>query len=197
MNLLRGSGVFNRCGLMILWVCFGSGLSAVFADQAEPYKEIDWVDLLPEDDLQALMNPPEWLFDIVDGSEEDDLALLSSGREGGDAEQRFLQALQSSIVRPEMDQQRVRIPGYIVPLAFDDRRRTIEFFLVPYFGACLHLPPPPPNQIIYVNYEPGIEIDRLYEPYWVEGVLLTSEVSHAVGDSAYRITAARISLYQM
>lgn len=171
--------------------------SGVVGDTDVSYKEIDWVDLLPDDDLQALMNPPEWLLDIYDGSDEDDLDLLSSGLDGSANEARFLQALKSSVVRPEMDQQQVRIPGYIVPLAFDDRRRTIEFFLVPYFGACLHLPPPPPNQIIYVNYEPGIAIDKLYEPYWVEGVLLTSEVSHAVGDSAYRITAARISLYEM
>jgi uncharacterized protein len=174
--------------LLAPWVSSDNGLT---------YKEIDWVDLLPDDDLQALMNPPAWLLDITDGSDGDDVELLSSGFDGSADEARFLQALKSSVVRPEMDQQQVRIPGYIVPLAFDDRRRTIEFFLVPYFGACLHLPPPPPNQIIYVNYEPGITIDKLYEPYWVEGVLLTSEVNHAIGDSAYRITAARIKLYEM
>jgi len=172
-------------------------ISGVAGDTDVSYKEIDWVDLLPDDDLQALMNPPEWLLDIDDGSDDDTLDLLSSGLDGSTEEARFLQALKSSVVRPEMDQQQVRIPGYIVPLAFDDRRRTIEFFLVPYFGACLHLPPPPPHQIIYVNYEPGIAIDKLYEPYWVEGQLLTSEVNHAIGDSAYRITAAKISLYEM
>lgn len=188
MRLSNRAAVAALAFPLVLWA--GS-------DNSPAYKEIDWVDLLPDDDLQALMNPPEWLLDIYDGSDEDDLDLLSSGLDGSANETRFLQALKSSVVRPEMDQQQVRIPGYIVPLAFDDRRRTIEFFLVPYFGACLHLPPPPPNQIIYVNYEPGIAIDKLYEPYWVEGVLLTSEVSHAVGDSAYRITAAGISLYEM
>lgn len=197
MNSTRIMSVVKHYACMTVLIGVGFGLPTASGEQSETYQEIDWVELLPEDDLQALMNPPHWLLDIADGSDEDDVDLLFSARDGSEEETRFLQALQSNIVRPEMDQQRVKIPGYIVPLAFDDRRRTIEFFLVPYFGACLHLPPPPPNQIIYVNYEPGIEIDRLYEPYWVEGVLLTSEVSHAVGDSAYRITAAQISLYQM
>jgi uncharacterized protein len=164
------------------------------------FKEIDWVDLLPDEDLQALMNPPSWMTEIVDGSDADDLALLSSDRPFdqplSESDERFRQALNSSAIRPEFDNQAVRIPGFIVPLAFDDRRRTIEFFLVPYFGACLHLPPPPPNQIIYVNYEPGLELDLLYEPYWIEGVLRADSVANPVADAAYRITAANIEVWR-
>jgi len=170
--------------------------SASAAEDASAYKELEWTDLIPEADLQALLNPPSWMMDVEDGSDADDLTLLSEEREPDEQEARFMQALKSSEVKQELDNQRVRVPGFIVPLAFDDRMRTIEFFLVPYFGACLHLPPPPPNQIIYVNYELGIEMNQLYEPYWVEGVLKTVSVSNAVAESAYRISEARIQLYE-
>jgi uncharacterized protein len=170
-------------------------LTASIAAADNGFRELEWTDLMPDEDLQALLNPPDWLYDIVDGSEEDDIGALSAERAGNEQESRFLQALTSSEVRPELDGQRVRIPGYVVPLSFNEQRRATEFFLVPYFGACLHLPPPPPNQIIFVEYAPGVDIDLFYEPYWIEGVLSTSALSNAVADSAYRLAASGAKLY--
>lgn len=152
--------------------------------------------LMPEADLQALMTPPDWMNDIVDGSEEDDLDLLSSPRAEDEQESRFFQALASAEVVPAMNGARIRIPGFIVPLAFDDRQRVIEFFLVPYFGACLHLPPPPPNQIIYVNFEPGIALDSIYDPFWVKGVLETRPMNNDLADAAYRLVAQSVLVYR-
>jgi len=191
LSPIRSLCLSALCLLMLL-----SASPAGAAEDAAAYKELEWTDLIPEADLQALLNPPSWMMDIEDGSDADDVTLLSEEREPNEQEARFLQALKSGEVKPELDNQRVRVPGFIVPLAFDDRMRTIEFFLVPYFGACLHLPPPPPNQIIHVNYELGIEMNALYEPYWVEGVLKTVNVSNEVADSAYRISEARIQLYE-
>lgn len=182
--------------LAILWLAGPEAEPVQVAEEErEPYREVDWVELMPEDDLQALMTPPDWMTDIVDGSDEDDLDLLSSPRAEDEQEARFFQALESGNVVPEMDNTRIRIPGFIVPLAFDDRQRTIEFFLVPYFGACLHLPPPPPNQIIYVNYEPGIEMVSIYDPFWVEGELTARPMSNDLADAAYRLTAHAVALY--
>ncbi|MBC54498.1 MAG: hypothetical protein CMQ34_11755 [Gammaproteobacteria bacterium] len=168
---------------------------AVSVIEEEPYREVDWIELMPEDDLQALMSPPDWMTDIVDGSDEDDLRLLSSPRADDSGEARFFEALESAEIVTAMDNTRIRIPGFIVPLAYDNRQRTIEFFLVPYFGACLHLPPPPPNQIIYVNYELGIDQHSMYEPVWVEGVLRAQPVSNAVANAAYRLNASVITPY--
>jgi hypothetical protein len=174
-------------------------LLAYMPQAAEPqlpdYRELDWVELIPEDDLKALMNPPEWLFEIDDGSALDDPALFSSREQDNEADARYRQALQSSVVRGELAGQKVRLPGFVVPLAFDDKRRVIEFFLVPYMGACLHLPPPPPNQIVYVNYEPGLELESLWEPYWVAGELKIKNYSNLVGESAYAINAMKLELY--
>lgn len=176
------------------------GLLALVAQAAEPeapeYRELDWLELIPRDDLDALMNPPAWLYDIDDGSALDDASLFSSREEDNQADARYRQALQSSAVRGELADLKVRIPGYIVPLAFDDKRRVIEFFLVPYMGACLHLPPPPPNQIIYANYEIGLEMDSLWDPYWVEGELKIKNVSNLVGESAYAISVTKLETYE-
>jgi hypothetical protein len=79
--------------------------------------------------------------------------------------------LQTSIVE-ELNGQRVRIPGYLLPLEVSAAKVT-EFLLVPYVGACIHVPPPPPNQIIYVKMDQnrGYKSKDLYEPVWVTGII--------------------------
>jgi hypothetical protein len=74
-----------------------------------------------------------------------------------------------------------------VPLESNEQQRVTQFFIVPYFGACLHLPPPPPNQIIYVEYSDGLELTTLYDPYWFEGTLVIDHTQKELGDSAYTL----------
>jgi hypothetical protein len=181
----------------LLWFMLTSaGIQAVLAGEARQYTVIDWVDLLPDDDLQALMNPPSWLLEVEDGSEEDSLDTLFAAREADAVGDRFMQALKSANVRPEMQGRPVRLPGFIVPLSFDQNRKVIEFFLVPYFGACLHLPPPPPNQIFYIEYGEGIEVENLQQPYWVDGELVIATTSNRTGSSAYSLIPASIEEYR-
>ena len=85
------------------------------------------------------------------------------------AEKRLAQA--NSVVE-ELNGKSIRMPGYVLPIEFDGQKVT-EFFLVPYVGACIHVPPPPPNQMVYVNSDVGIETQGLYDPVWVEGTILT------------------------
>lgn len=66
----------------------------------------------------------------------------------------------------------VKIPGFVVPLE-GDSDSTSEFLLVPYFGACIHVPPPPANQIVYVKFSESVPIDNLYDAVWVTGTLST------------------------
>ena len=58
-------------------------------------------------------------------------------------------------VRMDLDNKNVRIPGFIVPVDFENRQVVTRFLFVPYFGACIHEPAPPPNQTIYAEFEPG------------------------------------------
>ena len=181
---------------------------------APVYSEIDWTDMLPDSDLAALENPPEYLYEIQDGSENDQLSsqlkaespsnfLNNSGDTSVDtsnpnispAEQRYQQALVSTQIRPEFDGRHIRIPGFIVPLEFDDHQTITTFFLVPFFGACLHLPPPPPNQIIYAEYEPGFQLDSLYEPFWINGTVSTTLIENDLATAAYSMDVAKIEPY--
>src|SRR5262249_18505408 len=69
-----------------------------------------------------------------------------------------------------LDGKRVRLGGYVVSLDFD-ATRVKEFLLVPFVGACIHVPPPPANQIVYVKSADGFEVSGMFEPVWVTGTL--------------------------
>ncbi len=161
------------------------------------YRQIEWTDLIPEDDLEALLNPPDYLDNIVDGSVEDRLGdvLEAATEQAGDS--RYQQALASTKIVPDWEGKPVRIPGFIVPFEFgDERQKVTRFFLVPYYGACLHLPPPPPNQIIHAEYLEGFMVTSFFEPFWLTGVLRTQLVENEVATSAYAIEVDRIERYE-
>ena len=121
----------------------------------------------------------------VEGSDADRMG-ESGGVSGAlSSDDKYQQALQSVNVRGEIDGKAVRVPGFVVPLEFDDNQVITQFFLVPYFGACIHMPPPPPNQIILVNYSTGLELDALYDPIWISGMLKVSLTENSLGRSAY------------
>lgn len=159
------------------------------------FEVVDWTDLMPEEDLEALRNPPDYLSEIEDGSEADQLTSQFKNS-GTVAEDRYQQALVSKEIRPEFNGRHIRIPGYIVPLEFDDFQTITTFFLVPFFGACIHLPPPPPNQIIYAEFEPGIRLDALYDPFWINGTLYTTLMENDMATAAYSMAVSGIELYE-
>lgn len=97
----------------------------------------------------------------------------------------------------------VRMAGYVLPLEYDGWD-TIEFLLVPFVGACIHVPPPPPNQIVHVKYEAGFKSRGLYAPVYVTGRLLavggtlglTLKGGEAPVETGYRLEAVSIELYK-
>ncbi|MEJ2603327.1 MAG: DUF3299 domain-containing protein [Gammaproteobacteria bacterium] len=92
-----------------------------------------------------------------------------------------------------LDGRTVRLPGFIVPLESDEGGLISEILLVPYFGACIHVPPPPPNQLVYVTLEEPFDLVSLQQPYWIEGTLHVEGYSSDVADSHYTMRADRIS----
>ena len=90
----------------------------------------------------------------------------------------------------------VRLPGFIVPLEAVKNGDVSEFLLVPYFGSCIHVPPPPPNQIVYVHtgHRPGI--DSIYDAYWITGKLHLQTRSTRLGATAYELSAEKIEVYK-
>ena len=75
-------------------------------------------------------------------------------------------------VNETLNEQQVRLAGYVLPLEMDGLKIT-EFLLVPYVGACIHEPVPPANQIVLVKFAQGIEVDGQFTPVWVQGKMST------------------------
>jgi uncharacterized protein len=90
----------------------------------------------------------------------------------------------------------VRIPGFMVPLE-DTETRVTEFLLVPYFGACIHVPPPPPNQMAHVLMARNQVVDvNLWDPIWIVGKLTIENVESPYGMVGYQVTGDRILPYE-
>ncbi|MAI42038.1 MAG: DUF3299 domain-containing protein [Candidatus Azotimanducaceae bacterium] len=99
-------------------------------------------------------------------------------------------------VRLELNEKDVRIPGFIVPLDFEERQSVTRFLLVPYFGACIHEPPPPPNQTIYAEFEPGYKLESFWQPFWIEGKIFVSRVEEDLATALYTLSAEKIEPYE-
>jgi len=90
--------------------------------------------------------------------------------------ERQRQLLSETPVR-ELDGQRVRLPGFLLPLDTAGGK-VREFLLVPVVGACVHVPPPPPNQIVHVRTDAGYAVNAMFDPVWVVGRMSVSSGSH-------------------
>lgn len=166
----------------------------IMANTAE-FEEIEWVELMPKDDLAALMDPPDFLLGIVDGSSEDNIDRLAKESETNEKAKRFEAALKSEKVNSHFEGRNIKIPGFIVPLTTNEKREVVEFFIVPYFGACLHMPPPPPNQIIFSSQTDGILVEDISAPFWFEGKVKIETRANDMGTAAYALTLDNVTPY--
>jgi hypothetical protein len=89
----------------------------------------------------------------------------------------------------------VRIPGFVVPLE-DSAEGMKEFLLVPYFGACIHSPPPPANQIIHVLPRTPAKGVKSMMPVWITGTIARERTDSYMGVSGYRIEAQSVLPYE-
>jgi hypothetical protein len=90
------------------------------------------------------------------------------------AEIRNLRKKRATAVVGELDGTKIRMPGYVLPIEYAGTKVT-EFLLVPWVGACIHTPPPPPNQIVHVvvDESQARESGGMFEPVWVTGDMYT------------------------
>lgn len=164
-------------------------LLAVPAHANDPV-EFTWDELMPEDytlslaDLLGDFDYDPYNFDMLDDFSPEAEKMLDQ----------MMSVLASAPVRGELDGKIISIPGFVVPLEAE-QTRVHRFFLVPYFGACIHVPPPPSNQIIDVHFEPGTQVENLWDAVWVTGRLNTVTFSHEMGTSGYRLEAFQITPY--
>lgn len=142
-------------------------------------KKLNWSELIPNEEKALLQK-----YQIVSpmSFEEQTLNALQAAND-----ENYEQALVSTHTLSEFDNLPIQIPGFVVPLEFDDNRSITRFFLVPYLGACIHYPPPPPNQIIYVNANQGVDIEDLNQAYLIAGVIKQGLFEDPLGTSAYML----------
>jgi hypothetical protein len=162
-------------------------LAAQNEDEEQQFETIVWPDLIPEDVLEILMNPPAYISETEDGSIEDQIDSNIKNAIATASDDPYQQALISTEVRPEMNGLMIRLPGFVVPLEFNEDQVITQFFLVPYFGACLHMPPPPPNQIVLVDAPRGLTVEELSTPLWISGKLSTQVTENDMAMSTYSL----------
>ena len=148
-------------------------LSALVATGTDAVRELDWRDLLPNGEI-----PPPQIIDHTRVPTFDDFPIVT--RHG---------------TVPELNGQLVKLPGFVVPLDVTGGK-VASFLLVPYFGACIHQPPPPPNQIVYVEFAEPVEIESMYDPVWVTGQLGLDGHSSELARAGYSMQGRLIEKYR-
>lgn len=152
----------------------------VFA-AAEP-EVLSWEDLMPPGEEEKLMKLYEDFAATMP-----DMSLVEEGSKADEPVQ-----IGTFNVVEELDGKRVRIPGFMVPFELNAGEVT-EFLLVPYFGACIHVPPPPPNQIIYVTSKEPVLFG--WDAVWLEGTLKTGKRMNELGNAAYTLELEKSEPY--
>lgn len=176
------------------------------AAEAAEFTELRWEDLMPQGEEARLAELYEEFYaefearlmaeqNTLSGtlSEDEELDLSQIG-EGSELD--TMTQIGTFNVVESLDGQAIRLPGYIVPLDFSVDAEHAEFLLVPYFGACLHSPPPPPNQIVFVTANPPAKIPDIYEPVWLEGTMKTGRFDTDMANSAYELQLANLKAYE-
>lgn len=160
-----------------------SGKASGARANSSGFEEIPWDDLMPPD-----WNPLKDLGIT-------DLSGISDGDPRAEAIMSKLRdVLDAAPTRPELDGRRVRLPGYVVPLDGMLGGSMKEFLLVPYFGACIHSPPPPANQIVLVRSNRSRELQTM-DAVWVNGSLRVARSDSRMGASGYALDAVVVEPY--
>lgn len=165
--------------IMTLIVCCLASLTPITAISSENNQQSDdtltleWLDLIPLNERN--------LVDSIGMPLNHEGEAQTQSKLGG--------------VRQELNGSQVKIPGFVIPLEGDQDVVT-EFLLVPYMGACIHVPPPPPNQIIYVRFKGGAPIQDLWDVVNVIGELKTETVSHELAEVGYVIEGTALAEYE-
>ncbi|MCG7535713.1 DUF3299 domain-containing protein [Pseudoalteromonas sp. OOF1S-7] len=157
------------------WLCTALLLFSVQV-QAEPPKEIFWEDLIPQGHVQL--------------SNQD-----AAASHDGDQQNWVQPDLDAPVVK-SLDGKQVSLPGFVVPLEGDSEVIT-EFLLVPYFGACIHVPPPPPNQIVHVKIKNGVPIDSLYDAITVTGTMKVATWKGDLAQTGYQMDAVGVAPFEL
>ena len=170
---------FHRfLSLVFLSALIGLQALSASAQPTASVKTITWDDLLPThwaNEIKLQMAAVGRLGFLVDGSEQ-----------ANEAMQQLRKKWDSAPIDPTHINSAIRIAGYVVSLDAN-RKQISEFLLVPYFGACIHLPPPPANQIILVRLKKPTSKLASMDTVWVQGTLREARVDTGLAVTGYTL----------
>jgi hypothetical protein len=169
--------LFKVCWLLLL---LQGGVLVVQAADAGKAQAMQWMDLLSEQERKLGPPPP----------------LPTNHNFLDEAPGQALAQQLSFTPNPQLEGKLIRLPGYVVPISQDDKGRVTEFFLVPYYGACIHMPPPPPNQVVYSVPAQPFAIKSLTTPYWISGPMKISSKTTRLGAAAYTVSGSSVEPYK-
>ena len=162
----------------------GTKAGAKSAAKASPFKTITWDELVPKD------------WDPMKEFKGTDMSTFGDGDPRAQAAlKKMREVWDNAPVNPAIVGQAVRIPGFVVPLE-EGKEGVKEFLLVPYFGACIHSPPPPSNQIIHVLPHSAAKGLKSMDAVWISGNLITVKTESYMGAASYRVEATLVEPYQ-
>lgn len=183
----------------------------VATPQDAPVTEVEtlvWEDLMPDGEDQILEALYTKFYQEQEKQFQNQTSLLEASKASDNAQTDVINLIDEGSALDTMEQigtynvvtdldgLTIRLPGYVVPLDFNASSEYNEFLLVPYFGACLHTPPPPPNQIVYVKTAKAAKIADINEPVWIEGVMKTGKFGSELGNSAYEVNLTKLEPYE-
>ncbi len=149
---------------------------------ASSAREVDWLELMSAADRKRL--------------EQGDFSVVHDGAE--DAFGQSMKSRQTPGFAPvhTFDHQRIKVAGYFVPLEETDSGELVELLFVPYYGACIHVPPPPANQIIYAKLQKPMSETSMFDAYWLEGTLVAEPHSNDIAETGYSMRDAVLTLWE-
>lgn len=153
------------------------------------FTEIQWESLIP----------PGSSGDDVSARYEERIDAVEFGTPEADelfAEMQAEYAAANDVMNSDLSGEAIQLAGFVAPITYVDDVIT-EFLLVPYFGACIHVPPPPPNQTVLVTLEEGqsLSIDDSWGAVWVTGTLDVETSETDLATAGYTISAAQTGVY--
>ena len=178
--------ILSWVAALSLWVSVAGASSTLDAAGNKPQEsvkppnvlQVDWEKLLPPNAAKPFNEPPPPVHGYL-------------GESGPAAKQSG-----SSAVNADLEGLTLRIPGFIVPLDVDATGQVVEFLLVPYYGACIHVPPPPPNQIIYVKPAKPILVKDVFNAYWITGRMHVEIRNTQMASASYTMNASKVEAYE-
>lgn len=200
-----------RLNIAVLGACLALALTpqSALAGKVLPAQDIEWENLqpdVPEPAIEANADPSkmtlrslseQWLSNTDPfASQVPTLEHEIPSNEGEVlAEMSRIPEQETAPVVTKFNGKRVRLAGYIVPLDFESTKLR-EFLLVPYVGACIHVPAPPTNQVVFIKTKDAIEFTGLYDPVFVTGTMSTTTSKTELAEAGYLIKADGVKPYE-